>query len=369
MGQTWGASGVCLTPRNAITGRAYSGINVLLLWLESIERGFTQDRWLTFRQAKEAGGNVRKGERSTLACLYKPMSKPKLDENGEQEIDEEGNPVEQRFAILRGFNLFNIDQCEGLSEDVVNPPRGEADDTLAEPFLADDVIDAFIEGCGVRIDHVKGDAAFYSPAQDRIVLPSRELFTGRDGYYSVALHELVHASGHVSRLDRVGVTEGATFGSETYAFEELIAQMGSAFLCGHFGIHNLALDASYIGAWIKVLKDDKRALFRASGAARTAAEYWKQIAEEHQQPFEKPDTETAAAIGSTVQPISRPRRPQVDDQDIELFGHLWPLGDSVKLDPTIARGQFRAQVSRLKQLGYQFDAASQTWSYTAAHAA
>ncbi|MEA3252665.1 MAG: DUF3275 family protein, partial [Pseudomonadota bacterium] len=194
-------------------------------------------------------------------------------------------------------------------------------------------------------------------------LPAKERFHDGEGYYSTALHELTHATGHASRLARPGITDFDGFGTPQYAFEELIAQMGSAFLCGHFGFRNEAFDAAYIASWIQALKEDRKAIFRASGAARLAAEFLKQEHAEHCAPTvtDEPQRESAKAMPT--------RRPKADDQDIELFGHQWPLGDSVKLDPTVDRGTFRAQVTRLKQMGYAFDATSQTWTYSAAVAA
>lgn len=360
IGQPWDPSSrVPLIPRNAVSGRQYNGINVPLLWGMADKRGFSQDRWLTFRQAKEAGGTVRKGESSTLACFYKPMKREIVDDAGEPVLDEEGNPKERSFAILRGFNLFNIDQCDGLPEEVTSPPA-----TSIEGFDSVNALDDFIDGCGIKVVHsLDCDGAGYYPNQDRVLLPAKERFHDAEGYYSVALHELTHATGHVSRLARPGITDFDGFGTPQYAFEELIAQMGSAFLCGHFGIRNEAFDAAYIASWIQALKEDRKAIFRASGAARLAAEFLKQAHAEHRAPTvtDEPQRESAKA---TPQP-----RPKADDQDIELFGHQWPLGNSVKLDPTVDRGTFRAQTLRLKQLGYVFDAASQTWNYTAAAAA
>lgn len=360
IGQPWGPSSrTPLIPRNAVSGRQYSGINVPLLWDMADKRGFSQDRWLTFRQAKEAGGTVRKGEKSTLACFYKPMKREIVDDAGEPVLDEEGNPREKHFAILRGFNLFNVDQCDGLPGEVMNPPA-----MSVEGFDSVDALDDFIEGCGIKVTHsLDREQAAYYPRQDRVLLPARERFHDADSYYSVALHELTHATGHESRLARIGITDPEPFGSDRYALEELVAQLGSAFLCGHFGIRNEAFDAAYIASWIGVLKADKKAIFRATGAARLAAEFLKQTHQENRTPAstDQPPKESAEATPK--------RRPQADDQDIELFGHQWPLGDLVKLDPTVDRGTFRAQVTRLKQMGYQFDAETQTWTYSAAAAA
>lgn len=361
VGKPWEGGRTFVTPSNAISGRPYNGINVPLLWTMAEQRKFSQDRWLTFRQAKEAGGTVRKGERSTLACFYKPMKREIVGDDGEPVLDEEGNPREKHFAILRGFNLFNIDQCDGLPDEIVNAPA-----KVVDGIQNIEVLDDVIEGCGIRVVHsLDCEGAMYLPDQDRVLLPAKERFRDAEGYYSTALHELTHATGHESRLARPGVTDFNGFGTPEYAFEELVAQMGSAFMCGHFGIRNEAFDYFYIANWIQVLKEDKKAIFRASGAARLAAEFLKQAYAERLAPdmTEAPDTvgrKTAEA---------QPKRPPVDDQDIDLFGHQWPLGDSVKLDPTVDRGTFRAQTVRLKQLGYVFDASTQTWNYAAAVAA
>lgn len=149
VGKPWDPSSrTPLIPCNAVSGRQYNGINVPLLWDMANKRGFSQDRWLTFRQAKEAGGTVRKGERSTLACFYKPMKREILDAAGEAVLDEESNPKEKHFAILRGFNLLNIDQCDGLPDDVTNPPA-----TSIEGSDSVDALDDFIDGCGIKVVH------------------------------------------------------------------------------------------------------------------------------------------------------------------------------------------------------------------------
>nr|WP_298411707.1 DUF3275 family protein [uncultured Halomonas sp.] len=346
-------------PCNAYSGRQYSGINVPLLWDMADKRRFSQDRWLTFRQAKEAGGTVRRGERSTLACFYKPMKRDIVDKAGEPVLDEEGNPQQRSFAILRGFNLFNIDQCDGLPDTITTPPA-----TAVEGFDSVNTLDAFIAGCGIKVVHsLDREVAAYLPKQDRVLLPAKERFHSPEGYYSVALHELTHATGHDSRLARPGITDFDGFGTPQYAFEELVAQLGSAFMCGHFGIRNEAFDAAYIADWIEALQEDKRAIFRATGAARLAAEFLKQAYQEHGAPS---STDQMLQEDAEAPP---PRRLKADDQDIELFGHQWPLGDSVKLDATLDRGTLRAQTLRLKQLGYHFDAASQTFTYAAAAAA
>ncbi|WP_419709556.1 ArdC family protein [Pseudomonas sp. NFX224] len=256
-------------PTNAITRRPYSGINIPLLWAEARLRGFSQDRWLTFNQARKAGGHIRKGEQSTLAVLYKPMSKEAQDENGEVLRDEQGNIKTVQFALLRTHCLFNIEQADGLPNeeqlpDDHNDPPAFIDHVPAEQLLA---------STGARIDHRYGDDAGYYPIRDLIQLPTKGQFEDVGSYYATALHELTHWSGHASRLNREGITGEHHFGSAEYAFEELVAEMGAAFLCAMTGTQGELRHEEYLASWLKILKEDKRAIFRASGQAREATEY------------------------------------------------------------------------------------------------
>lgn len=261
-------------PRNAVTGRAYSGINIVLLWAEAADRGFVQDRWLTFKQAREAGGSVRKGERATLACLYKPMTRPRLGADGQPELDDEGRPKEERFAILRGFNLFNVEQCEGLPESIAQLTVSAPQDAGFDPLLE---AEALILASGARVEHMPGNEACYAPVPDRIRMPARQQFGDAGSYYATLLHELTHWTGHPSRLRREIFLDWSGFGSPEYAYEELIAEMGAAFLCGHLGIPGQLQHESYIGNWLRVLKNDNRLIFKASGAAREATEHLLQL--------------------------------------------------------------------------------------------
>ncbi|MGH8348832.1 MAG: ArdC family protein [Pseudomonas sp.] len=256
-------------PTNAITRRPYAGINIPLLWAEARLRGFNQDRWLTFNQARKAGGHIRKGEQSTLAVLYKPMSKEAQDESGEVLRDEQGNIKTVQFALLRTHCLFNIEQAEGLpneeqlTDDHIDPPAF-IDHVPAEQLLA---------SSEARIDHRYGGDACYYPIRDLIQMPTKGQFEDVGSYYATALHELTHWSGHASRLNREGITGGHHFGSAEYAFEELVAEMGAAFLCAMTGTQGELRHEEYLASWLKILKEDKRAIFRASGQAREATEY------------------------------------------------------------------------------------------------
>lgn len=264
-------------PVNAITGRAYSGINVLLLWIDAAEKGFTSHRWLTFKQALDVGGNVRKGEKSTLVTLFKPFEKKETDEQGKPLFDEKGNAVVSRRNFMTSFHLFNVEQCENLPEKLLMPESvvGEAEATPEQ----DDIeriqrAEQVVTCSGVPVVHRYQDRAFYSPRADRITMPEAVQFNCPADYYSTLLHELVHSTGHLSRLAREGITSSNhRFGDPVYAFEELVAEIGSAFLCAELGIQGDVQHESYIASWLKALKEDKKVIFQASRFAREAFEY------------------------------------------------------------------------------------------------
>jgi antirestriction protein ArdC len=256
--QPWGGAGADVgMPCNAGTGRRYSGINVLILWARVMERGFSSQRWLTYRQAQALGGNVRKGEAGTTIC-YADRFIPKDQDGGDRD-----NEDQRQIAFLKRFTVFNVDQCEGLGPDLVAAPVALAEEQIVP--VADDVVAA--SGVDFRIG---GLEAFYMPAKDLIMVPPRHAYFDQINAYRTWLHELVHATGHASRLGR-DLTN--PFGSEGYAREELIAEMGSAFLCASLGIVPTVRHADYIGAWLEILRGDSRAIFRAASAASKAADW------------------------------------------------------------------------------------------------
>ncbi|MEG3146830.1 zincin-like metallopeptidase domain-containing protein [Sphingomonas sp. RT2P30] len=259
--QPWGeARAEVGMPCNAGTGRRYSGINVLILWATLFERGYSSQRWLTYRQAQALGGNVRKGEAGTTVC-YADRFTPR-DDDGER-VPLGGGEEPRQVAFLKRFTVFNVDQCEGLGSGLVAGPVALAEDQIVE--VADDVIAA--SGVDFRTG---GMEAFYMPSQDLVMVPARRAFFDEINAYRTWLHELVHATGHASRLGR-DLTK--PFGSEGYAREELIAEMGSAFLCASLGIVPTVRHADYIGSWLEVLREDNRAIFRAASAAGKAADW------------------------------------------------------------------------------------------------
>ena len=251
----WADSGYDPSPTNLATSRAYRGINVLLLNIEAQLRGFDDNRWLTYRQTAMLGGHVRKGERGTTIVLFKWLA-----DLGEANAPEDS---ERRvIPLLRSFTVFNACQVDGLPPDryrVLAPPA----------WSPVEAADRVLSESGADIRH-GGDRAFYAPGPDHIQLPQRSQFETADAYYAVGLHELAHWTGHPTRCNR---PLGGRYGLEAYAFEELVAEMGAAFLCAHCRLPARLEHASYVGSWLEALKGDKRLIFVAAGKAQAAADF------------------------------------------------------------------------------------------------
>ncbi|MEG3178533.1 zincin-like metallopeptidase domain-containing protein [Sphingomonas sp. RB3P16] len=257
--QPWDvASCGCTMPHNAGTGRRYSGINVLILWAAVIEGRYSSQRWLTYRQAQAAGGNVRKGERGTTVC-YADRFTPKNEQTKARDEDRDARQI----AFLKRFTVFNVDQCEGLPEALTGTP-----DVPGEVEMLPQV-QALIVASGADF-RVGGGEAYYSPGGDFVAVPAQAAFGEPINWYRTALHELGHWTGHKSRLDR---EQRGSFGSGDYAREELVAEMASAFACASLSIEPTVRHADYIGSWLAVLREDEKAIFRAASAASKAAEY------------------------------------------------------------------------------------------------
>jgi antirestriction protein ArdC len=245
-------------PRNALTARNYSGVNVLILWGAVIEQGWPSQSWLTFKQAIEAGGCVRKGEHGTTV-VYADRFVP---EGEKARAEREGGDA-KAIPFLKRFTVFNVAQCEGLRPGLAADPA-----PLPEREIVP-VAEAVITASGVDF-RVGGDKAFYVPSRDFVQVPPQPAFFEQINYYRTCLHELTHATGHSSRLAR-NLTN--SFGSKDYAREELVAEMGSAFLCAALGIEPTVRHADYLASWIEVLREDNRAIFRAASAATKAADW------------------------------------------------------------------------------------------------
>ena len=259
--QPWGTAAARASlsmPQNASTGRTYSGINVLLLWGAVIERGFSGQSWLTFRQALSLGGNVRKGERGTTV-VYADRFVPEDEKRRARETGEDA----QAIPFLKRFTVFNTDQCENLPEDVAiaAPPVPTG---LIEPH-----VEALIAATGIDF-RIGGERAFYVPAHDYVQVPPPQAYFEPINWHRTALHEMGHATGHVSRLGR---DFSGSFGTKKYAFEELIAEINAAFCCASLGIAPTVRHADYIGSWLEVLREDDRAIVRAASQAGKAADW------------------------------------------------------------------------------------------------
>jgi antirestriction protein ArdC len=258
--QPWGRVGTATPglPRNAVTGRNYSGVNVLILWGALFERGYPSQGWLTFRQTQQAGGCVRKGERG-VTVVYADRFTPEAEKERARESGEQARAV----PFLKRFTVFNLAQCEGLRPGLA-PDRDPLPERETVP-VAEQVIAA--SGVDFRIG---GEKAFYVPSADYVQVPPQPAFYDQVNFYRTALHELAHAVGHMSRLNR---DQTASFGSKGYAKEELIAEMGSAFLCASLGIAPTVRHSDYLASWLDVLREDNRAIFRAASAATKAADW------------------------------------------------------------------------------------------------
>lgn len=259
--QPWGTSAAkapLAMPKNAATGRQYSGINVLILWGAVIEHGFPGQSWLTFRQALSLGGNVRKGERGTTV-VYADRFTPEDERQRARETGEEA----QAIPFLKRFTVFNSAQCENLPEEIVTtaPPP--------EPGLIEPKVEALIEATGIDF-RIGGDRAFYVPAHDYVMVPPPQAFFEPINWHRTALHEMSHASGHPSRLAR---DQSGSFGTKTYFVEEVVAELASAFCCASLGIVPTVRHADYIGAWIDTMRADNRVIVRAASQASKAADW------------------------------------------------------------------------------------------------
>jgi antirestriction protein ArdC len=259
--QPWGtaaAAAPLAMPKNAATGRRYSGINVLILWDAVIAQGFASQDWLTFRQALNLGGNVRKGERGTTV-VYADRFIP----DGERRRAERDGEEPGMIPFLKRFTVFNSSQCENLPEGLITAPP-----TMSEGLVLPQA-EALIAATGADF-RVGGDSAFYSPAYDYVQVPPPQAYFEPINWHRTALHELGHWVGHVSRLGR---NLSGAYGSALYAREELVAEMTSAFVCASLGIVPTVRHADYLGTWLEVLREDNRAIVRAASAASKAAEY------------------------------------------------------------------------------------------------
>ena len=250
----WDRSGGSFSiPRNVKTQEHYKGINIPILWEAANRKGYSTNLWIGYDQAKQLGGHVKKDEHGTHGIIYKPLV-----------VDDEAEDDGKRtIPLLKSFVVFNLDQIAGLDHLRPAPPK------TGEVFLPIVVADELLKKSQARIVE-GGPRAFYRKSDDQITLPDRWRFPVAEDFYATGLHELGHWTGHPSRLDREW---GKRFGDNAYAFEELVAEMASAFLCAHLGLKGELQHENYIGSWLKILKVDYRALVKAASQAEKAFEF------------------------------------------------------------------------------------------------
>ncbi len=256
----WRATAGANVPCNAVTNRPYSGTNVILLWIAD-SQGWPTPRFLTFKQAKEAGGHVRAGEHGTRVVFMKRLVvKDKRPKAGEDDV--------RQVPLLREYTVFNVAQCDGLPDRIVNGPTVVK---VSNPNERSELADAYIATTGADVREGHGQA-MYSPSKDFIGLPKFADFTNADNFYNTAFHELTHWTGHKSRLERLPMIANR-FGDQAYAAEELVAELGAAFQSAEFNFNGDVRDAGYIAHWIRLLKDDSKAFFTAASAAQKAVDF------------------------------------------------------------------------------------------------
>jgi antirestriction protein ArdC len=249
----WGEYGA---PMNLASRRAYRGVNVFLL----SAMGFESPYWMTYRQAQERGANVRKGERATPVVFWKTWEKDETDDAGEK--------CKRRIPVLRYYNLFNVAQCDGIEAPPTLP--------VSRPFAPVAECERIVSGMPNAPTIQNREArAYYAPTLDLVNMPLREAFTSEPEYYSTLFHELTHSTGHEKRLGRRGSNVVRHFGDRDYSQEELVAEMGAAFLCAVAGIESATLDSSaaYLNGWIRRLRGDSKLIVVAAAQAQKAADF------------------------------------------------------------------------------------------------
>jgi len=239
-------------------GTPYRGVNVLLLWCEAQEKGYSASVWMTFKQAQQLGATVRKGEHGSLVVFADRFTKTETDPQGQESARE--------IPFMKGFTVFNVEQIDGLPASYTVKAQEPS-----EPVARIEKAERFFAATGATIRH-GGSQAFYAPARDLVQMPPRESFEDAESYCATLAHELTHWTSHPARLSR---ELGKRFGDRAYAAEELIAEMGSAFLCADLGITPEVREdhTAYLACWLDVMKADSRAIFTAASQAQHAADY------------------------------------------------------------------------------------------------
>jgi antirestriction protein ArdC len=251
------------THRNGISNKPYRGLNPFILDIKSMRMGYSDPRWVTYKQSTTLGGKVTRGEKGTPIMFWKKLD-PKA--SAIEEAESDGKPMPKGAMMLRVYYVFNVEQCEGLKL----KPLVKAEDTFDGIAMAAAIVAGYH---GPKVSH-GGDRAFYAPRMDAVRLPEPSSFVSADAYYGTAFHELTHSTGHPDRLGRFDLDSTLpSFGSEDYSKEELVAEFGAAFLCNASGITStLPQSASYIENWANVIRKDSKLIIHAAAQAQKAAD-------------------------------------------------------------------------------------------------
>jgi len=244
-------------PANYSSGKTYRGINVLNLWCIGAAKGYSSDLWLTYKQAEEMGGQVRKGEKAAPVVFWKILDVA-------CKVNPDNDP--KKIPLMRTYSVFNLEQIDGIAIPAIEE-REPVDVLDAERIILDSYIDR------PSVTNVRGDRAYYAPSLDTITLPERDQFNTPQGYFETLAHELSHSTGHADRLGRFERNDTTRFGCESYAKEELIAEISAAILAATYGVQiETEQTAAYVGSWLRALKDDRSLLVSAAQAAQKAAD-------------------------------------------------------------------------------------------------
>jgi antirestriction protein ArdC len=251
-------------PKNLTSGKEYRGVNTFLLHCASMAAGYDSPYWLTFNQAKNRGGNVRQGEHGMPVIFWNWLEK-------EQRNNQTGEVTTDEIPFLRYYTVFNVEQCDGIDY-----PKPDAQGAPLD-FQPIGECEAVVEGFTDKpaIEHDGHGRAFYQPSTDTVHLPDKGRFDSEHTYYGTLFHELTHSTGHENRLGRTKDQKQAAFGSNDYGKEELVAEMGAAFLCGHCGIDGATIEnsAAYVDGWRRAIRQDKKLVVHAAAQAQKAADY------------------------------------------------------------------------------------------------
>jgi len=261
--QPWTNRGCGFAPVNGRTKKSYRGVNIWILLAEQTDKGYRSNQWVTYKQALDLGGHVRKGQKGTKIVFWRILEKESTTET-----KKDGSPKVDKIPLIRLYTVFNLDQCDGIES---TTPQVDASYDFNPIETAEKIAAGYKNA--PELNH-GGDRAYYQPSTDKVQMPEQDQFSTAEDYYSTLFHEYAHSTGHKSRIDR-DLENGAGFGSDPYAKEELVAELAAAFLCGEAGIKDNTIDrsASYLASWARRLKGDSRLIVQASSAAQKAADH------------------------------------------------------------------------------------------------